>query len=353
MQKPLFQLAALDRRSVNTKSPVDAQSEDLLRLYRRRRPSEGCSGATVEKEVSQLKSLFREAQRRNFTPSTIFRNPGILSDILLHPSTWISASAGRTRLIAAHRFVALCGADVEVPDAHAFMSSLDALLPSKGNGSWHDAGTIVAGAKSRRRPRNPTLSPAELKLLVEKAFPGSNYRDIRNRSLLALHCFTGLHPREIVTLKTRQLFRDHEPTPMLVEVWRSGRPLRLRIINDAMFHLKTHLANQPPVGPEGYVFPRGRCDPKPLTSRAVRDTVREACSRVGVPAMTAAELRSAFAYYLRASGLSDHEVASVLGVRKVRTVDRLLARHLEHDAQRRVHEILPTVTMDGAPNCKG
>ena len=157
---------------------------------------------------------------------------------------------------------------------------------------------------------------------------------------MAAHCFTGLRPLEIVDLTTTQFLHMRESRLTYVEVWRNRETLRLRIIDDAMFHIRTHLASQPQ---EGYVFTRGRSDPRPLTVRAARNIVQEACSRVGLPAMTATELRSAFAFLLKGRSFSDHGIASVLGLSQVRTLDRLLARHLELDAQRRVHKVLPTL----------
>ena len=63
-------------------------------------------------------------------------------------------------------------------------------------------------------------------------------------------------------------------------------------------------------------------------------------SRAGLPSVDAATLRSACAHWLRSQGLSDHEVAAVLGLARVRSVDRLLQRHTALDAQRTVREIL-------------
>ena len=66
----------------------------------------------------------------------------------------------------------------------------------------------------------------------------------------------------------------------------------------------------------------------------------EACQRAGLPPAESAELRAGCAHWLRAQGLSEHEVASVLGLARVRSVDLLLARHAALDAQRRVREQL-------------
>jgi predicted transcriptional regulator len=51
-------------------------------------------------------------------------------------------------------------------------------------------------------------------------------------------------------------------------------------------------------------------------------------------------LRAACANWLRGLGLSDHEVAAILGLARVRSVDRLLQHHAALDAQRAVREML-------------
>jgi len=86
-------------------------------------------------------------------------------------------------------------------------------------------------------------------------------------------------------------------------------------------------------------FGRGEPD-HPLSYRAARDVLRDACHRAGLPSIESTSLRSACAHWLRSQGLSDHEVAEVLGLTRVRSVDRLLQRHAALAAQRRVREML-------------
>jgi site-specific recombinase XerD len=90
----------------------------------------------------------------------------------------------------------------------------------------------------------------------------------------------------------------------------------------------------------GYVFHAHRRDERPLSYRACREVIRSACIHAGLPAVDAGQLRAAFASWLKSQGLSDHEVALVLGLRMVRSVDRLLLRHTQLNAQRRVRELL-------------
>lgn len=337
---PLFEIPDRNSGTTNGREPIDDRWKCLLRLYRQRRYQEECDDDTMDKEISQLRSLARLAYRKDFTPETVFRHPRLLANVLLHPSAAIVKPTGRARLIAAQRFIRLCGAEFGIQDPDSFLDSLQAELPSQGDSQWHNDGTIVAGGKSRKRSQNPTLMPSHLNLIVNSGFPRSTYRHARNRALLAAHCFTGLRPEEIVQLTTTQLLQVAGSRLTYAEIWRNGTLLRLPIIEDAMFHIRAHLASQ---SQEGYIFTRGRNDPKPLTVRATRNIVKEACFNVGLPAMTATDLRSAFAFLLKGRALSDHEVASVLGLRQVRTVDRLSARHLELKAQRHVHEVLTNI----------
>ena len=334
---PLFEIADRNSDVTNVSAPTDNRWEYLLRLFLQRRSKEACDDDTARKEIAQLRSLARLAYRKDFTPETVFRHPSLLADVLLHPSAAIVKSTGHARLIAAQRFIKLCGAEISIQDPDSFLDSLHAELPNQGGAQWNNAGTIVAGGKSTKRSQNPTLLPSHLNLIVSGSFPGSSYRHIRNRALVAAYCFTGLRPEEIVSLTVRQLLQMRESRLTYAEIWRNGTPLRLPIIDDAAFHIRVHLASQ---SQDGYIFARSRSHPTPLTVRAARNIVQEACFRVGLPAMTSTELRSSFAFLLKGRNCSDHEVAWVLGLKQVRTVDRLLARHLELDAQRAVHEFL-------------
>src|SRR5262249_9409425 len=79
---------------------------------------------------------------------------------------------------------------------------------------------------------------------------------------------------------------------------------------------------------------------RPLRYPTARGALGAACRHAGLPVVDAASLRAACAHWLRSQGLSDHEVAAVLGLARVRSVDRLLQRHAALDAQRVVREWL-------------
>jgi hypothetical protein len=77
-----------------------------------------------------------------------------------------------------------------------------------------------------------------------------------------------------------------------------------------------------------------------LRYRAARNIVRAACYKAGLPTLESIDLRCGCAYWHHAQGLSDHEIAQIMGISYVRTIDRLLRRHLELDAQREMRRAL-------------
>jgi integrase len=344
MQPHLFELPAQRTGEARTRGgALDPASEVLLARYRERRLLGGGHPSTVSREASQLRSLTRELGASQ-PLAAVFRNAASLARVLLEPSGVIAASTGRCRLVAAQRFVRLCSGEVHIADAAHFLAALDRLLPARSRRDWHSAGTIVAGTRSRRRALSPTLEPADLERIAGAATGRSALRARRDWALVALHCYSGLRPDEVVTLRWSQVTIDPESEGMSVLLQRSGRWLRLLLAGPAvapLLALRLQAQASEGVSAEQYVFRSPLGAEHALTSRAAREIVRQACKRAGFPLASATDLRGAFACWLRARGLSDHETAAVLGLHQVRSLDRLLSRHRALDAQRRVRETLP------------
>jgi integrase len=160
--------------------------------------------------------------------------------------------------------------------------------------------------------------------------------------LVALHCFSGLRPSEIVALLRADVVIDRDSGVVDVQVRRAGRFLRFTLAKPAAGSLLAIC--WPAIGDLSatnayHIFRRIEQRDERLSLRAVRKIVQHACAGAGFPYATAADLRAAFAWWLGAQGLSAHETAYVLGLEQVRTLDRLLARHTALDAQRRVREM--------------
>jgi len=322
---------------------LDGESEALLRRYRDARLATGAHPRTVSREVSQVRSLAR-ARGDSMPLVELFAEAGTLAQALLQPAATIAASTGRSRLIACQRFVRECGPAVGIPDAEAFLAGLDELLPARTHREWHSAGLIVAGTKARRCPQGPTLYPADLERIVCEGGSSNGARGRRDRALVALHCYSGLRPDEIVGLRTSQLVADATTEQLTIEMRRTGRLLRLPLVAPAAGPLLQLCFDYSEVEPchrrAVCVFRRTERHDTPLSSRAARKIVQRACSRAGFPLATAVDLRAAFAYWLKLRGLSDHEAASVLGLKQVKSLDVLLRPHAALDAQRRAREVL-------------
>lgn len=348
----MLQLPLFDRDATNSSwdatVPTDDQrsSVELLDRFKERRLQEGAHPRSIARERSQLRSLVRESREVGGPCElhTLFASLDVVAKVICEPLTPIAASTGRARLIVAQRFIRLL-ASIDGDDAEDRIAQLDALLPSVRPRNWHQAGSVTAGSRNRSRRRGPTLDTQDLQRIVLAAGEVSTTNRVRNRALAALHCFSGLRPEEIVALDWEQIEVVHQAddnAALCVTIARAGRQLRLPIPKQAASTL-AELASKSGkalITMAGPVFrPRARSSAR-LSYRAAREIVRKACNRAGLPAVEAPELRAAYARWLGSIGMSDHEIAAILGLERVRSVDRLLARHRALDAQRQVREVL-------------
>lgn len=304
---------------------------------------------TVAREISQLRSLLRASAHVGGpqTLRSLSADIDCVAHILREPPQPIARSTGRTRLIAFQRLIQmLCAREGRTP--YIELARLDALLPSRQTSHWHRVGTLVAGTKNRQRPLGPTLLEADLRRIVANASTTDSPQTSRDRALVALHCFTGLRPEEIIALKWENVLAPPNTSGFygpVALITRNARELMLPILMPAATHLALYAQE---CGNDvhhlsGVMFCSHMTGTKALSYRAARNIVQHACLRANLPAMAASELRAACAYWLKAQGLSSHESAKVMGFAKVRTFDRLTARHEALAAQRRVQEL----TIDG------
>jgi integrase len=268
----------------------------------------------------------------------------LVARALSEPRVPIARATGRTRLLAIQRFIEFMGAKLG-RDPAMDLTALDALLPARRSTGWHTSGTLVAGAPGRRRRRGPTLDAADLRRLVDAAGSGPTAQAARDRTLVALHCFTGLRPEEIVRLRWEHLSTELTASGhygLTATVERSGRHVSLILPGPASDEVEalarvTCGTYDSAMGP--VLCAHGRPG-RPLSYRAARDVLQDACRQAGLPPADSSALRAACAHWLRSQGLSDHEVAAVLGLARVRSVDRLHRHHAALDAQRTVRETI-------------
>ena len=331
--------------STGDRRRLDEDSERLLHAYKEARDAEGSHPRSVSREVCQVRSLAREAGSPQDPASlaVLFSDPARVARALVEPTRPVALSTGRTRLVAAQRFLLFIASSLN-RDARADQRVLEASLPHGRSTGWHALGTAVAGHPGRRRRRGPTLDGADLFRIVEHAAEGSCIaRRARDRALVSLLCFSGLRPEEAVGLRWDDLEWMRADTGrygLTVAVERRGSRLRLLVPGPAAAAIRAlaeHTGEEMAAlsGPLLQSRRRTACH---LSYRSARAIVVGACRRAGYPAAEAVELRSAFASWLRAQGLSEHETGEVLGLARVRSVDCLLRRHAELAAQRTVRE---------------
>jgi integrase len=252
----------------------------------------------------------------------------------------IARTTGRACLLAVQRFVRFVGPSLG-RDPDEDLAALDACLPAHRTTDWHTTGTLVAGTPGRRRCRGPTLDAADLHRLVEVASADVGPHALRDRTRVALHCFSDLRPEEVVRLRWEDLSTEltvNDRYGLVAAVDRGGRRIELLLPGPAVAELEALATSlgAPIRALFGPVLCARGGDGRILSYRAARDVLRGASCRAGLPVVDAASLRAASAHWLRSQGISDHEVAAVLGLARVRSVDRLLRHHAALDAQRAV-----------------
>ncbi len=321
-------------------------SEELLDIFQTARLNSGAHQRTVAREVSQLRSIARES-RSTGGPSELtelFSDLKFVANALIEPSTPIARSTGRARLIAAQRYIRIIS-PLFRRNADSEPTRLDALLPASKTTSWHTTGILVGGSRSRSHRRPPTLDSQDLHRIVHSAENSSARQPFRDKALIALHCFSGLHPEEIASLTWENVEtapgRD-DSLSLEVSIVRGSVRRCLPLPVPAAMPLVSYANSQGGsiVTLTGAIFRRHLSSASPLSYRAVRNILKRACKDAGLLVAEAVDLRAAFAYWLRTQGLSDHETALALGLERVRSVDRLLKRHHALDSQRRTREML-------------
>lgn len=212
---------------------LDSGSEELLRTFGDLRLSGRMSERSVSREVSQLRSVARESGITSL--HALFSDLGRIAEVLREPRRQVCQSTGRARLLAVQRFITMMGPGLGRYVA-ADLATLDALLPARPSSGWHSAGTLVAGASGRRRRRGPTLTAADLERIVDAAAEASPGHADPDRALVALHCFTGLRPEEVVGLRWQDITSEIAPGghyTLMVTVQRSGIERRLPVLGPA------------------------------------------------------------------------------------------------------------------------
>lgn len=328
-QRPLFDLDAID--PLPARGRLDAGSEAFLVRYGEHYLSARSDGA-IRGEVSQLRSVVREAARqgRGVTLAAVLSDVPALSAVLTAPARPPSATTALVRLGAINAALVLLFGDQE---GRRRIDELDCALPRRAGAEWHQSGVILASNRARRRAQSPTVEPDDLSHIVDVAGAGKRgSRALRDQLLVATHCYSGLDAGEIRLLRWADLRWESEAESWSVAVVRAGKPTRILIFGPAASLLIRRRLKAS--ASADHVFINSRAEP--LTERQVRRIVLKACTVAGFVSAARSTLLSAAAAYLNVAGLRDHDLAIVLGITDMRTINRLLKPHQVLAAQRRV-----------------
>ena len=190
------------------RGPLDPDSERLLDTYRAARLAEGAA-RSVTREVSQLRAVAREAGHTDEPAALrmLFADLALVAQVLREPKAAIARSTGRARSSpssdSSGRRVGSSVA-IRIDD----LAALDLPPARRSTGLAHHR---HAGSRHGRPTpaRGPTLGAADLRRIVDAAGDAANGHQVqRDRTLAALHCFSGLRPEEIVGLRWEDLRTD-------------------------------------------------------------------------------------------------------------------------------------------------
>ena len=125
-----------EHRDAATRRTLDPTSAALLERFRTQRLAEGAHPHSVQREISQLRSLVREAGADDY-PLPLARFIGDLARVaqaLAEPRVPIARATGRARLIAIQRFIRIIGPTLNRNAEHD-LAHLDSLLPGQHSAS--------------------------------------------------------------------------------------------------------------------------------------------------------------------------------------------------------------------------
>ena len=319
---------------ISDESTTALTQQDLatIRTYERARYGDGAAKSTVAAEVSQLRSMARSSQDSFHMGSLkeLCRDPMRAARLIEE-----SAGAGLSRATVMTRvraFQRLLMMELDDGQARSAIARFRAGFPNRPARGWHDSGVDFPGNQRQSLVPGPTPGPRDIERIVLAAAsvnPGMG-------AVVAVVCFSALDVEMIVTLKwTDLIWRDSGLTPFWEVVRRNrGHETHYYIVGPgSSLLLRWGLASG--LQRDSYVFP-GRNQSTPISVRGFRYKLKAACSLAGWPGVTRSQLASALAMWLREQGLDDHSIRLTLGRRRVTSVDRLLRRHLQLEAQRRV-----------------
>lgn len=307
--------------------PLSKASVEELSAYHRWRSASSIAASTLASEVSQLRSLARQSeQRMGCTLRDLRRNPDEAAQLIERASSSLGQSTVQTRIRAFQRFLMMGVSDyLGRQRIQVFRSA----LPRKTPKGWHDAGISVPGQRTRRHMPGPTPTVEAL----EQILAAGMKRSLASGAIAALACFSGLDVKEMLELRWRDLtWRDAASSPYWeLNVLRRGHKTTLFVVAPGAHALLRHGLSSG-LEREAFVLP-GRIQGTHLSETALGNDLRLSCSLAGWPKVTRPQLIATLAAWLKAKGLDDHSIRLTLGRRRAASIDRMLYRYNQLEAQ--------------------
>ena len=307
--------------------PLSEASGQELAAYRHWRSSPAVAASTLAAEISQLRSLARQSkQRTGYTLRDLRQRPKEAAQLIERASASLGLSTVQTRIRAFQRFLMM---GVSPYLGRQRVQAFRAALPKRTPRGWHDAGLSVPGARTRRRMPGPTPTVEGLAQILE----AGARRSISSGAIAALACFSGLDVKEMLELRWQDLtWRDDEASPYWeTKFRRRGHKTTVFVVGAGAQALLKHGLSSG-LERDALVL-TGRVPGSRLSERALRNELRASCTLAGWPKVTRPQLISTLAAWLRDKGIDDHSIRLTLGRRRAASIDRMLHRHNQLEAQ--------------------
>ena len=314
--------------------PLAPEAETLIGQFKKAQMEGGKAASTVAAEVSQLRSLARDANEQfGMELTEIFDQPDRVAELIELAGRSRGRSTVLTRYRALKRLALLQLGSTKGRD---WITALESWLPKRKSNGWQDSSVSIPGSRRHFRPRNPTPDPDALEAILQFAVS----RSPLDGAVAGLACFSGLELDEFCDLRWSDVtWRDGGASTFCkVTVRRRGRRAACLIVPMGARPL-LRLALASGLQPDRYVFP-GRKEGEHLSKGAIRNRIKCMCEGAGWPRLTLGQLTAAFVVWLRERGHDPHSVQLILGRRRVATVDRLIRSHQSIAAQIHVDKAL-------------
>jgi len=303
------------------------ESIEELAAYQKWRSDPSVASSTLASEISQLRSLGRQAEQRiGHSLRDLRHRPEEAAKLVELAGEGLGLSTIQTRVRAFQRFLMMGVSDYL---GRQKVQVFRAALPRKTPKDWHDAGISAPGSRTRRRMPGPTPTAEALPEILEAGMAKS----LASGAVAALVCFSGLDVKEMLELHWQDLtWRDDEGSPHWeVKVIRRGHEATLFVVGPGAHALLRHGLSSG-LQRDAFVL-TGRARGTALSERALRYDLRASCGAAGWPRATRPQLIATLAAWLRDKGIDDHSIRLTLGRRRAASIDRMLHRQNQLDAQ--------------------